>query len=479
MYNFIFMKNEKLELLLNKVVEFNKPNAVDFKGFLYKDSKGYYIKVVETISGTDVAEKDILYLKEGEERYVIHADKPKLMRVDKYSWHYNVTKFVLGKKTPTPETMQNGCPYFWLMLFSLFTCTFVVIWKIIKYAFLLFPKGFVWCLQKSVDAWLASIDDITAYDIYNSQYGQYGYRKDAQKLPITAKLFFDAQDETFFNYFLNKKYGAGARFDKERKNEIENKWQEWRNEVKKAREKQNGVEALRREEQERREYVYEQKRIANKAIWDARMKPFYDASNKFFASLREAFTFKGDTKILIKRTKQVAGVIITLILLIAAFFFVEYFALVLKIVIDTCIKIWYVFLIIIAVAAFVGLSYFLGVFVGGWLQNIINLYKKGKKIWYIEPLIYLIWYPVKYIGLAIGYVILNVLWKLLYFIIYTFLVEIVIINLSKWVWKGLCAFGRGLANGTGVFGEYFNADYTGLCPGIEWTGFDEEEKEKK
>ena len=146
--------------------------------------------------------------------------------------------------------------------------------------------------------------------------------------------------------------------------------------------------------------------------------------------------------------------------------------------IDTCIKIWYVFLIILAIAAIIGLLYFVGVFVGGWLQNIINLYKKGKKIWYIEPLIYLIWYPVKYVGLAIGYVILYVLWKPLYFIIYTFLVETVIINLSKWVWKGLCAFGRGLANGTGVFGEYFNADYTGLCPGIEWTGFDEEEKKK-
>ena len=111
------------------------------------------------------------------------------------------------------------------------------------------------------------------------------------------------------------------------------------------------------------------------------------------------------------------------------------------------------FLIILAIAAIIGLLYFVGVFVGGWLQNIINLYKKGKKIWYIEPLIYLIWYPVKYVGLAIGYVILYVLWKPLYFIIYTFLVETVIINLSKWVWKGLCAFGRGLANGTGVFGQ--------------------------
>ena len=73
------MKIEKLELLLNKVVEFNKPDAVHFKGFLYKDSRGYYIKVLEAISGTDVAEQDILYLKEGEEQYLIQADKPKVL----------------------------------------------------------------------------------------------------------------------------------------------------------------------------------------------------------------------------------------------------------------------------------------------------------------------------------------------------------------------------------------------------------------
>src|ERR1035437_4613029 len=194
MFNLIIMKNEKLELLLNKVVEFNKPNAVDFKGFLYKNSKGYYIKVVETISGTDVAEKDIIYLQEGEERYVIHADKPKLMRVDKKSWHYQLMMYVLGSKTPTPQNMQNGCPYFWLLVFSLFASIFVTIWKIAKSVFLLIPKGFIWCLQKSVDAWLASIDDVTAYDLYTSQYGQYNYRLNAPKLPITAKLFFDAND---------------------------------------------------------------------------------------------------------------------------------------------------------------------------------------------------------------------------------------------------------------------------------------------
>jgi uncharacterized FlaG/YvyC family protein len=478
MYNFIFMKNEKLELLLNKVVEFNKPDAVNFKGFLYKDSKGYYIKVVEAISGTDVAEKDILYLKDGEEQYVIHADKPKLMRVDKKSWHYQLMQYVLGSKTPTPQNMQNGCPYFWLLVFSLFASIFVTIGKTVKFVFLLIPKGFVWCLQKSVDAWLASIDDVTAYDLYTSQYGQYNYRSDAQKLPITAKIFFDTNDDTFFNYFLKKKYGEGANFDGEKKKEIEAKWQEWRKEVRKARDLKNSAEALKREEQERREYAREQKRIANQEIWDARMKPLVDAFKKFFASIKQAFTFKIDTKSLIKRTKQVVGVIITLLLLTAAFFFVEYFALALMIAIDACIKHWYILVGVICGVAVVGLLYFVGVFVGGWLQNIINIYKKGKKIWYIEPLIYLIWYPVKYIGLAIGYTILYVLWKPLFFVFYTVLVEIVIINLSKLTWKALCAIGRGLANSTGVFGEYFHADYTGLCPGLEWTGFDEEEKKK-
>jgi len=40
------MKSEKLELLINKVVEFNQPEVCYYKGFLYKNETGYYIKVV-------------------------------------------------------------------------------------------------------------------------------------------------------------------------------------------------------------------------------------------------------------------------------------------------------------------------------------------------------------------------------------------------------------------------------------------------
>jgi len=52
-----------------------------------------------------------------------------------------------------------------------------------------------------------------------------------------------------------------------------------------------------------------------------------------------------------------------------------------------------------------------------------------------------------------------------------------VVPVAKLIWKGLCALGRGLANSTGVFGEYFGASYSDYCPGIEWEGFDEEEKQ--
>jgi hypothetical protein len=478
MYNFIFMKNDKLELLLNKVVEYNNPTAYDgkgcnFKGFLYKDSQGYYIKVIEHISGTDIAVNDKIRFKLGDDEFIIHAEKPKLMVVDKNSWHYQLVKYVLGDNAPTPQTMQNGCPYFWLLIFSLFACSFLAIFQVLKYIVLLFPKGFVWCLEKSVDNWIQSLDDITAYEIYQNRYTS---KKDVQKLPLTAKVFFDTNDDDFFNYFLTKKYGEGAKYDKAKKDQIYADWDIWRKEVCEARDKCKQERYAKEEEQRKIEEVREAKRAAKKAIWDARMKPLNDSINNFFVSFRKAFIFKGDTKTLIKRTKQVIGALITLILLVGAFFVVEYFALALMIAIDALIKFWYVLVAIIIIAAACGLLYFIGVFIGGWLQNVINKYNGGKKVWYVEPLIWFVWYPVKYIGLGLFYAVLYIIGYPVKFIFYTVLWNLLLVNLAKLIWGGLCSVGRGLANSTGVFGEYVHADYTGLCPGLEWRGFDEEEK---
>ena len=136
------MKIEKLELLLNKVVEFNQPDVAYYKGFLYKDSRGYYIKVVEGILG-HFEINDKVRLNEGDEQFIIQAEKPKLMRVSLKSWHYRLIKYVLADNAPTPKTMQNGCPYFWLLIFSLFASPFVFVVKAFWFLLLLIPR-FLW-----------------------------------------------------------------------------------------------------------------------------------------------------------------------------------------------------------------------------------------------------------------------------------------------------------------------------------------------
>jgi hypothetical protein len=144
--------------------------------------------------------------------------------------------------------------------------------------------------------------------------------------------------------------------------------------------------------------------------------------------------------------------------------------------IDLSIKNWEVFAILGLIVIAAGILYVLGIFVWGWIEKLINKYNTGKKVWYIEPFIYLLYYPIKYIIFAIGYFLLYIIWKPIKFIFYDFLWEIVIINVGVYGWKMICSLGHGLANSTGVFGEYFNASYTDYCPGIEWVDVDEEKK---
>jgi len=470
------MKNEKLELLLNKVVEYNKPNGVNYKGFLYKDyNDNYFIKVVEIINCPNVKVNEKMYLKTGDEEYIIHAEKPKLMRVSMKSWHYKLVKYVLHDNAPTSKTMQNGCPYFWLLIFSLFASPFVFLFRVIMFIFLLVPEFFLLLLEKSVDAWIRNLDDVSAYDMYDNRYSN---NKGSQKMPVTTKILMDANNEDFFNYFLMKKYGIDKFIDnkayKEKYNEVHAHWDEYRNEVRAEREKLK----IEREKLEKKRWEIERKRsqriAENKKLWEARMKPFNDGMIRLFDSVCEAFTFKGDMKNLIKRTKQVVGALVTFVLLAGAFLVVEGLAYALMAFIDFSIDCWELYAGLLIIAAGVGLIYVIGVFLGGWLQKLVNEYEKGKRVWYVEPFIYLLWYPVKYIALFIAYTVLYVIYKPFEYIFYRFLWKIVLVNLGIFIWGGICSLGRGLANSTGVFGEYFGASYSDYCPGIEWV--DEEEE---
>ncbi|MFA5366374.1 MAG: hypothetical protein WC333_00425 [Dehalococcoidia bacterium] len=488
------MKTENLDLLLNKVVEYNQPGKCRFKGFLYKDRNGqHYIKVIETFSGTDIAVDDKLVIRKGEGKYVASTDKPKLMRVSMKSWHYRLIKFVLKDNAPTPKTMQNGCPYFWLLVFSFFAAPFLLLWKGFVFLILLLPRAFVWFLEKAFDAYMKSLDDAAAYDYYQS--GQYG--STGSRMPLTVKTFFklssknDYDDRNeFMDYFLLEKYNLSSEKNPEEykrmKDELSEKYLTWREEIKKRNEEREKQDFIEREKRRIKQLEWERKQEIRQAKWDALTKPYRDGINGILKSIRQTFTFKVkkvkfdfDWKTIIRTTKQVVGAIITLILLTATYFVVNGIAYGLTAAADWSIHHWEYFAIMGLLLVAAGIVYVSFIFITGWVQGIVNRYKGGKRVWYIEPLIYVIYYPIKYVVLLIAYGLFYIVWWPIKFICYTFLFKIVIAPVGEFlavnIWKGLCAFGRGLVNSTGVFGEYFSASYTDYCPGLEWVDTDEEE----
>jgi hypothetical protein len=464
------MKSEKLELLLNKVVELNRPDVLYCKGFLYKDHNGYYIKVVEAIIGS-LTYNQIYYLKSGDEQFIIQADKPKLMRVSLKSWHYRLIKYVLRDNAPTPKTMQNGCPYFWLLMFSLLASPFVFVVKTIWFLLLFFPKILYWSLERIVDSWITDVDDAQAYEYYyNGKYCDSKY-----KMPVTARLYFDKTDTDFISLFLCEKYKIDRNQSVEEFNkkleEMRAKWDAWREKVREDREKLDEIQRLRKIEQSKKREEYERKREISKAKWDARMKPIKSG----LRSIREAFTFDPtNLKSIIRRTKQFFGAVITLALLVGTYFVVNFLAYGFMAFVDFSIDNWEIYAGIGVFIVLVGIGYVLYVIVGGWLQSVVNKYQSGRRVWYIEPLIYVIWYPVKYVSIFIAYSIFYVILIPIKYIFYNFLWKLIIVNLAKLIWGGLCSLGRGIAGSTGIFGEYFGASYSDYCPGIEWVDSEEE-----
>jgi ABC-type multidrug transport system fused ATPase/permease subunit len=455
------VNEEKLKLLLNKVVELNRPDVIYCKGFLYKEGDLYYLKVVEGSNRFYVNSK--YYLNDGDADYIVHAEKPKLMRVSLKSWHYRLVKRVLGDNAPTPKNMQNGCPYFWLLLFSMIAYPIILLINAIGYVAMLIPRAFTWYLDKLADSWLIELPDEEAFDIY--------YRgKKSAYIPLSAKVSFRSGNDTeFLQKYVESKYHIDYATDydlyKKKYDEMVEKWR-----IKDAEREER--ERIKRKERIDRLAELEMKRMEHARIreeyrqkWEARLKPV----TIVMSSIRKIFTFNKDWKNIIRRTKQFIGAIITLFVLAVSYVFVNGLTFVTMLLVDGCINNWE-FIAGFGVGALIaGVLYLLYMVIMNWVQNLVNKYRKGKKIWYVEPFIYLVWYPVKYIAMSIGYVVLYLLILPIKFIAYDFLYKII----GLFVWKVLKSIWHVLVESTGIFGEYFSASYTDYCPGIEWVDTEE------
>jgi len=474
------MENEKLKLLLNKVVEYNDPKAYGgkgchFKAFLYKRNSGYYFKVVEVVSGTDLAFNDLIDLKEGDEKYLIIAEKPKLMRVSKNSWHYKLMKYVLKSNAPTPKDMQNGCPYFWLLAFSLLVIPFIMIFKGIVWVLSLVPRMLFWVMERMVIDWINGLEDEIAYDAYQTSYG---YSGGGTKMPKIARIFFAYSDESFYNLYLKKKYNLDRNDPefKDKAKEFKLKWEVWNDKIRKDREVAL-QESLEREEKERQLKIKRDKRRKEvEAKWEARMKPIKESLVNIGSWFRKTFTVeRGRVNMIVKRTKQFFGTIVTLLILGVTFNLVNVIASGVMVVIDWSIVNWMYFVYAGLFILGCGVAYLFYVLITSWGERIVGKYKNGKKVWYVEPFIYLIWLPIKYLVMFITYIVVNVIYIPLKAIFYTLLFLWILKPLAKLVVSLTVSLVKGIGSSTGIFGEYFGASYSDYCPGIEWCDFDEQE----
>lgn len=445
----------KLELLLNKVVEYNKPNETYIKAFLYKDTKGYYLKVVEILLG-GLKFNQIIYLVDGDENYIMKAEKPKLMRVSFNSWHYRLVKYVLKDSAPTPKTMQNGCPYFWLLLFSMFSVSFILLYKVVKWIFMLIPKASMWYLEKTAIKWINELDDFTAYEFY-----------DSGKLPKTVKIYFKHKEKysTYkyvFDKYIKTKYNDVDYWDARQK--IILNWRKMYDEKRIIDDKKK----VERSERSKK--------------WDKKMEPFnksieqfVDFVDKLVDKIKNLVTFeRGNLNTIIKRTKQFVGLVITLLILGSSFFVINLLVRFIMYLSVICVENWTLFAGLGLVASAIAILWFLYLAISSWVQNILNKYRIGRKIWYVETLLYLSYYPIKYILIGLKYIV----WYPVKFIFYDLLFKLVLTPIVKILFKIIMTIWNSIVGSTGIFGEYFGASYSDYCPGLEWCDFEDDDKDK-
>lgn len=470
------MNNEKLKSLTHKLVELNT-STDHLKGFLFRDNDGdYFIKPIEVYKGS-AKEAGKFFLDEDHIEFTNFCESPKLMKVSMKSWHYRLMKYVLRSNTPTPKTMQNGCPYFWLLIFSILVFPFVSATRGLFTLFLGVPYLFWKIMENIADNVLSTMPDEKAYDI-----GIQSYYGNTREVPILARISLNHERERFLAKYVKVKYGIDAYADRDaydRKIEelkLANAeyWQ--KRSAKEAKERELQLERSKKEAeiQKVRDLKARACRERSRLFW----KPFNDRMNSIGQGISRAMTFNlsYNRNSVIKRTKQFVGFIVTLIVLAATVGVVSGATFMLMSLVDglTYLGSNHLDIILIVLGAIAGACVLvaLGYVVLHFIQNTISKYESGIKTWYAQIVVYGLVYPIKYLVLSIAWFFFYAIDKPIEFIFYTVIFKVVLVNLGIFLWGLLRALGGVVLGSMGIFGEYFGASKKDYCPGIEWTDVD-------
>jgi hypothetical protein len=86
------VRNIRLQKFLNKTVEFNQPNVVNYKGILHVYYNIFYIEITEVILG-HLNVTDVIYLTLEQEQYVICP-----IELKNNNWFHRLLLFILKLK---------------------------------------------------------------------------------------------------------------------------------------------------------------------------------------------------------------------------------------------------------------------------------------------------------------------------------------------------------------------------------------------
>lgn len=347
-------------------------------------------------------------------------EKSGYVQLSKKAWHYRLQKFVFRSNMPN---LFNLCPYFWLTIFSL-----LAFLPLLPFRFLEWIMNFVAdrLIIPNVERWVENINEEDFTLLYD--FGSSCIRK---------PWGFSLVDRHYLLSLWFKKHKIDLK-------------------TKKGAEKFNKLLQKYRKIITEREYKRSLEESARYSRKIERRERITNGIDNFFdviiANAFSKFFSKFDFTHIIKWTKRFVGLVITSVLLVALYFVLSWTGRsILWLVVNWN---WHVFLIVLSVIAATVLLILLIGATGVWIEWMKEKYQVGRKIWYVEVLKYIVFFPLVYV---VYYPVVG--------IFYLFIWKIIIV---RFIWGSLKLFWKGFVGFLGIFGEYFGASYTDYCPGIEW-----------
>lgn len=386
-------------------------------------------------------------------------EKIKLIKLHANSWHNRLMRYVLGDKAPGPHNMFNLCPYFWILIFCIFSSPFVFIAKAITFI----VSSIVSTISKylSDSLYVGYLKSLTEDEILALHKG-YGYIKGNRwRNHYRAPFYINKEESQIVSEWFKEYYNINTSTS-----------EGWKSIFDKIKEIQEERIKIREEQQLREEELIQKNKIERIKKKDKLLKNLNFINDKFdnlIASVKESFSFLNklnnfNYSSIIKITKKFFGLLITLTIASGLYFILSGLIKFILFLID----IWNWAIILSAlkyIGIGLGITIVLVLFIVGIIylkEYISDKYKYGKKVFLVELVKYIFLYPLYYVvALPIYFIFVKFLWELL---IIRILYKLILVSIGMFL-KFLF---NSILSSTGIFGQYFKSTYSDLCPGIEW-----------